>query len=309
MPEIVDAHMKLPVIRVPIWKIISRTFGAFMDNDLTTAAAAVSYFSMLALFPILILLLSLGSQIIGPEAVEKYIINQALQLLPGTHTFVRRNLESLTSISTEIIVSCIAIVLWAASWMFTVIEKALNRIWGTYPRSFLHGRAVNFAVMSLVFALLGVTALLVAIASAIQAATAELPLMLGPSISALSGYFWQLIFMAGSLILTVVLFTIVYKWLPNAAVSLQEAITGATVAGVMWEIAKYTFAYLIPYFHYDLLYGSIGAGVALLTWVYLSSLIMLLGAEFTALLHREHLFKMSQGKTQTEEDVSVMMSE
>jgi membrane protein len=51
---------------------------------------------------------------------------------------------------------------------------------------------------------------------------------------------------------------------------------------------------LLPYFHYDLLYGSIGAGVALLTWVYLSSVIMLFGAQFTALLHRDHLFNASQ---------------
>jgi len=302
--------MNLPTMtRAPNWKIITRTFGAFMENDLTTSAAAVSYFSMLALFPLLILLLSLGSNLIGPEAVEKYIIGQALQLLPGTHTFVRKNLDSLTNISPEVIVSCIAIVLWAASWLFTVIEKALNRIWGTYPRSFLHGRAVNFAVMSLVFALLGVTALLVAIASAIRSAAAEIPLRLGPSLSILSDYFWQLIFMAGSLVITVVLFTIVYKWLPNAAVSLREAVIGAAIAGVMWEVAKYAFAYLIPYFHYDLLYGSIGAGVALLTWVYLSSVIMLIGAQFTALLHREHLFKTSHGKTQTEEDVPVAISE
>lgn len=296
------------MIRAPNWKIISRTLGAFMENDLTTSAAAVSYFSMLALFPTLILLLSVGNQIIGPEAVEKYIIDQALQVLPGAHTFVRKNLESLTNLSTEIIISSIAVVLWAVSWMFTVIEKALNRIWGTYPRSFLHGRAVNFAVMSLVLALLGVTSLLVAMASGVRTVAAKLPLSPGPMLVAFTDYVWQAIFVIGSFVLTVVLFTIVYKWLPNAAVSLREAGIGATLAGLLWEIAKYAFAYLIPYFHYDLLYGSIGAGVALLTWVYLSSVIMLLGAQFTALLHREHLFKSSYGKSHSDEDVSITVS-
>lgn len=289
--------------RAPNWKIISRTLVAFMENDLTTSAAAVSYFSMLALFPTLILLLSLGNRLIGPEAVEKYIIDQALQLLPGAHTFVRKNLESLTNLSPEIIISCIAVVLWAVSWMFTVIEKALNRIWGTYPRAFLHGRAVNFTAMSLVLALLGVTALLVATASGVKAIASDLPLRPGPVLSALTNYVWQAIFVVGSFVLTVILFTILYKWLPNVVVSLREAVTGATIAGLLWEIAKYAFAYLIPYFHYDLLYGSIGAGVALLTWVYLSSVIMLLGAQFTALLHREHLFKAAHGKIQSEEDV------
>ena len=58
----------------------------------------------------------------------------------------------------------------------------------------------------------------------------------------------------------------------------------------MWEGAKLGFAYLLPYFHYDLLYGSIGAAIALLSWVYLSSVIMLFGAQFTAVLHRAHLY-------------------
>jgi len=61
------------------------------------------------------------------------------------------------------------------------------------------------------------------------------------------------------------------------------------LAGVLWEAAKFGFAFLLPYFHYDLLYGSIGAAVALLTWVYLSSVIMLFAAQFTALLHCVHV--------------------
>jgi membrane protein len=102
---------------------------SFMDNDLTTGAAAASYFSMLALFPTLLVLLALGNRVFGPETVEKYVIGQVLAFLPGAQTFVRKNLESISTISTGIIVSCLGVMLWAASWMFTVIEKALNRAW------------------------------------------------------------------------------------------------------------------------------------------------------------------------------------
>src|SRR4029079_6219054 len=90
------------------------------------------------------------------------------------------------------------------------------------------------------------------------------------------------------------LFTMFYKWLPNTKVSLREALTGAILAGVGWEAAKYGVSFLLPYFHYDLLHGSIGAAVALLSWVYTSSVIMLFGAQFTALLHREHLYEASE---------------
>src|SRR2546426_6753828 len=139
-------------------RIITRSFMSFMDNDLTTSAAAVSYFSMLALFPTLLLLLAIGNRVAGQQTIEKYVIAQVLAFLPGAQTFVSKNLESLSEISTGVIVSCLFVMFWAASWMFTVIEKALNRVWGTYPRSFLRGRAVNIAVMTSVWALLGASA-------------------------------------------------------------------------------------------------------------------------------------------------------
>jgi membrane protein len=277
--------------RPPGLKLIARSFLSFMDNDLTTSAAAVSYFSMLALFPTLLLLVTLGNNIFGPESVEKYVIGQVLQFLPGTHTFVRRNLDSIYNLGSGLILSCLVVMLWAASWMFTVIEKALNRIYGTSPRAFLHGRLVNIALMSLVFLLLALLSLLTAIVSAIRAATETIPLRFGEAFTSLSGYAWQTVFIATSAVATIVLFTILYKWLPNTKIALREALTGAILAGLLWEGAKFGFAYLIPYFHYDLLYGSIGAGVAVLSWVYFSSVIMLFGAQFTALLHREHLYK------------------
>src|SRR6185295_4996034 len=274
-------------------RIVTRSFMSFMDNDLTTAAAAVSYFSMLVLFPTLVLVFAVGNRLLGPDTVEKYVIGQVLAFLPGAQTFVRKNLESVSTISTGVIVSCLFVMLWAASWMFTVIEKALNRVWGTYPRSFLHGRAVNIAVMTLVWALLASSALFTAFTSAIRSAADRIPLRLAPWLISLSGYAWQIVFILTSLAVTVILFAVLYKLLPNTRVSIMEALPGAVLAGVLWEGAKFGFAFLLPYFHYDLLYGSIGAGVALLTWVYLSSVIMLFGAQFTALLHRDHLFNAS----------------
>jgi len=267
---------------------------SFMDNDLTTAAAAVSYFSMLALFPSLLVLLAIGNRLVGPETVEKYIIGQVLAFLPGAQSFVRKNLDSISTLSTGIILSCLFVMLWATSWMFTVIEKALNRVWGTYPRSFLHGRAVNVAVMTLVWALLAGSALFTSFVTGLQAAAEKIPLRLGPWLTELSGFAWQSIFVLVSVTVTILLFTVLYKILPNTHVPFTEALPGAILAGAFWEAAKFGFAFLLPYFHYDLLYGSIGAAVALLTWVYLSSVIMLFGAQFTALLHRDHLFEKSE---------------
>ncbi len=279
-------------------KILTRSFVAFMDNDLTTAAAAVSYFSMLVLFPTLLLSLTIGNRVLDPQTVNKYIINPVLAFLPGAQVFIRKNLESISNISTSVNVSCALVILWAASWMFTVIEKALNRIWGTYPRAFLHGRGVNIAVMGLVWILLGASALISALVSGLRTAADKVPFKLGEDIAALSSFAWQSVFVLVSVAVTVVLFTVLYKFLPNAKVPLMEALTGAVVAGVLWEAAKFGFTALLPYFHYDLVYGSIGAGVALLSWIYMSSVIMLYGAQFTALLHRDQNFEDAHKKPQ-----------
>ena len=267
---------------------------SFMDNDLTTSAAAISYFSMLALFPTLLVLLAIGNRVLGPQTVERYVIAQVLAFLPGAHTFVSKNLESISNLSSGIILSCLFVMLWAASWMFTVIEKALNRVWGTYPRSFLRGRGVNLAVMSLIWSVLAALALFTAFVTGVRAAAARIPVRLGPWVASLSGFAWQTIFVLASVAVTIILFTVLYKILPNTHVTVTEALPGAVLAGVLWEAAKFGFSFVLPYFHYDLLYGSVGAAVALLTWVYLSAVIMLFGAQFTALLHRDHLFNASE---------------
>jgi membrane protein len=270
----------------PKLKMLKQGIITFMDNDLTTSAAAVSYFFMLSLFPTLLLMLAIGNRLIGPERVKKYVIGQVLAFLPGAQSFVRKNLESISNISVSLIISCLIIMLWAASWIFTVIEKALNRIWGTYPRPFLRGRGVNFVVMSLILLLLGASALFTAFMSGLKAAVERLPLRFKPEIVELTSLAWQVAFIAASAVLTIILFTTLYKLLPNTKVPLREALAGAVLAGLLWEAAKFGFAYLLPFFHYDLLYGSIGAAVAMLSWVYLSSIIMLFGAQLTALLDR-----------------------
>jgi len=89
-------------------------------------------------------------------------------------------------------------------------------------------------------------------------------------------------------LVTVVLFVVVYRFMPKAEVSLRDTLPGAFAAGLFWEAAKYAFAWSLNYFHYDQIYGSVGAVVAVLTWSYFSSIILLFGAQLTAVFHREH---------------------
>src|SRR5439155_4227816 len=75
-------------------RLLSRTASFFMENDLTTSAAALSYFTIIVLFPLLLLLLNLGTTVFGSDQVRVFMIGRILGLLPGTRDFVLKNIEA-----------------------------------------------------------------------------------------------------------------------------------------------------------------------------------------------------------------------
>jgi membrane protein len=184
------------------------------------------------------------------------------------------------------------IVLWAGSWVFAVVERALNRIWGTTPRTFLHGRALTLGMIGIVGLLLSVSVLITSILVYMQ----EIAGRLSPRqlenyrlLGSVGSLFWQVVFALVSLLVTFTLFALVYRFMPNAHVTLRDTLPGAVIAGLLWEGCKYLFARMLNYFHYDQIYGSVGAVVAVLTWGYVSSLVLLFGAQLTGVFHREHM--------------------
>ncbi|MBD0373163.1 MAG: YihY/virulence factor BrkB family protein [Pyrinomonadaceae bacterium] len=273
--------------RAPWRSILSHTFHQFHENDLFTSAAAMSYFGLLTLFPALLLILVLSNRL----AAGTTMLAQIVQVYPGSADFLRGTVRSLSNLSTEIIISCAVVVLWAGSWVFSVIERALNRIWGTTSRTFLHGRALTLGMIGIVGLLLSISVLVTSILLFLQQLAERLPqrvLDRVPWLAVSGSPFWQIIFAVVSILITITLFVVVYRFMPNARVSVRDAMPGAVAGGLMWEAAKYIFAWSLHYFHYDQIYGSVGAVVAVLTWGYVSSLVLLFGAQLTAVFHREH---------------------
>jgi len=219
------------------------------------------------------------------------MLAHAVDVYPGSAKFLRDTIGAFSELGVGAIVTCIVLVLWAGSWVFAVVERALNRIWGAMSRTFLHGRVLTIGMVGLVGLLLSisvlVTSALVAmreIANRFSPRQIERYTLLGSVGSA----FWQVVFAALSYLVTVALFVLVYRFMPRAAVTFRDTLPGAFLAGLLWELAKYIFAWSLHYFHYDQIYGSVGAVVAVLTWSYVSSLILLFGAQLTKVFHYEH---------------------
>ncbi|MBD0326049.1 MAG: YihY/virulence factor BrkB family protein, partial [Pyrinomonadaceae bacterium] len=263
----------------------------FHENDLFTSAAAMSYFGLLTLFPGLLLLLVLSNELASTGGMLAQMMTRVVQVYPGSAEFLRETVRSLSNIGPGVILTCVIVVLWAGSWVFAVIERALNRIWGTSSRAFLRGRALTLGMIGIAGLLLSLSVLATSVIVALQQLASRIPLRALERMTLLTtvtSAFWQIIFTLLSILITITLFTLIYRFMPNAEVSVRDCLPGAVLGGLLWELSKYIFAWSFHYFHYDQLYGSVGAVVAVLTWGYVSSLILLFGAQLTAVFHREH---------------------
>ena len=267
--------------------MILHALHQFHENDLFTSAAAMSYFGLMALFPTLLLLLAISNKI----AAGSQMLTHAVDVYPGSARFLRETIGALSDLGYGAIVTCVVLVFWAGSWVFAVIERALNRIWGSTSRTFWHGRAITLGMVALVGLLLSFSVMVTSISVGLRDVASQLsPRQLEryPLLISVGSAFWQVLFAVLSYLITVALFVLVYRFMPREQVTLRDTLPGAFLAGLLWELAKYIFAWSLSYFHYDQIYGPVGAVVAVLTWSYVSSLILLFGAQLTAVFHREH---------------------
>jgi membrane protein len=273
--------------RSPWRSMLGHSLHQFHENDLFTSAAAMSYFGLMALFPALLLMFAISNKL----AAGSQLLTHAVDVYPGSSKFLRDTIQAFSNLGVGAIITCIVLVLWAGSWVFAVIERAVNRIWGTIPRTFLHGRTLTIGMIGLVGLLLAVSV----VTTSVLVALREMAGRFSPRqierytlLASVGSAFWQVLFAIVSYLVTVALFVLVYRFMPKAEVNLRDTLPSAFLAGLLWELAKYIFAWSLGYFHYDQIYGSVGAVVAVLTWSYVSSLILLFGAQLTAVFHYEH---------------------
>jgi YihY family inner membrane protein len=177
------------------------------------------------------------------------------------------------------------IVGWSSTWVFMFVENALNRAWGVPKRrTFWQSRVRSFALLSASAILLLMSAGITGAVSAFRSATdRRLPDLAQDQIM---NRLWSWLLVGVGFLIAIGVFSMVYKLMPDRKVLWIEALSGAIASAVLWEIASYLFVKLVPLFDYQRVYGRMGAIVALQTWVYTSSTIMVFGANFSAQLHQ-----------------------
>jgi membrane protein len=250
------------------------------------ASATMAFFALFSLFPLLLLLVAIGGTALKHTLSSQQILEEALGFLPFSQDLVRGNLVAvLESRGTVGIISSVGL-LWASTSVFTTLIHNLNRAWPDAPhRGIVHARFT--AVLQVLLVLVLLSSILVA--QTVLRFPEEwrlTPLGAGLHLPFFASTPSRLIFSV-SFVLTLVL---LYWWLPRVRVRWREAVGGAIVAGAAIHGATHLFILYIDsgLARYNLIYGSLGTLLALMTWAYVTSLLILYGAHVSAAIARYH---------------------
>jgi membrane protein len=263
-----------------------RIFGialkAWWDDDAPRLGAALAYYTLFAIAPVLVVATAIAGMVFSADAVRGEIVTQLDRLVgrEGAHA-VQTLLDGASQQRSGIVAATIGSIAFvvAATGAFLELQAALNTVWrvkptpGAHLRAFLINRLRSFGlVVAIGFVLtvsLAVTAALAALSAWVSPQSASVPLL------------WSGVPVLVSLIGTTSLFAILYRVLPDVHLGWRDVTTGAFVTAVLFTIGQQVIGLYLGRSSVASSYGAAGSVMILLLWVYYSCQILLLGAEFT----------------------------
>lgn len=256
----------------PTLQVLAATFRAFAHDECGLRAAAMSYHALLSVFPLLLFLLFIAGVAIGSGETQQVLLTYLRRAIPELADPATRLIERTIAARASFGLLGAAGLLWTSSALFAVLTSTFNVIWSAAPRPLWRRRLIG-VVTVLALAILFIFSLLIRALSAFEVMSS----------GALSQ---QWVNLGADLGVTIVLSWILYTWLPNRKIDWRFSLSGAVLAALLWQIAKTAFSLYLSVGpdRFGAIYGSLGSLIVLVLWVYFSSMILFLGAEFAASL-------------------------
>lgn len=242
-----------------------------MKPDSVISAAAIAYFAVFSLFPLTLLSIAVASFSLGSSMDQHLIIQRLEYIAPALGQLLGGNIDEIIKVRGPLSIVASLSLIWSASTAFYVLTGTLNVIWGVG-----RGHRVWKRRGLSILIVLGFVGPILFLASFVDTFIANLLTRMPEQLIQIVS--WASIIMA--VLLDIALFMVVYMILPHAEIGWRQILPGAIAAGLLWELAKKIFLSFISIFIsvLNLIYGSVAAIVAVLTWAYLSGLIFLFGA-------------------------------
>jgi membrane protein len=250
-----------------------------LKPDSSITAAAIAYFAIFSLFPLTLLSVAIASVSLG-SLVDQHLIVQRLEFIaPALGQLLGENIDEVIRARGPVTIIAMLGLIWSASTILYVLTGTLNGIWGIERSRPVWKRRGQAMLLILIF--VGPILLLASLGGSLMSnLLAWLPDQITQIVGATS---WAL-----AILLDVALFMVLYLILPHAASGWREILPGAMGAGLLWELAKKAFLFFVSTYISvsNLVYGSVAAVVAVMSWAYLSGLILLFGAHLSVAYSR-----------------------
>ena len=265
-----------------LWDLLKDTFNSWLDDRAPRMAAALAFYMIFSIAPLLIIVIAIAGLVFGQDDVRAQIATQISGLVgPGGTATVMSVIDQIREPSSSIIAALIGVVtvLFGASGVFGELQDSLNTIWKVQPKP---GRAVLGIIRErfLSFVMILGLGFLLLVTLVISTALAALGSYLKGVLIG-SQYFLQGLDFVLSFFFTTLLFAMIYKILPDARVKWSYVWMGAAVTALLFSLGKFLIGLYLGKSTVASAYGAAGSLIIILVWVYYSAQILFFGAELT----------------------------
>lgn len=270
--------------------LLKETFSEFISDNGMKLSASLSYYTIFALPPLIIIIISLCGFFFGAEAVSGQLFWQ-IRGLVGNDAALQiqeaiKNVK-LSGSNTFFTTLGIIILIIGASGVFTEIQDSINYIWGIRAKpkrgliKFLKNRLMSFSMI-------GSVAFLLLVGLIVNSLMDILSQRLALYFPQDTIYLFYVVNILIVYLIITLLFTVIFKTLPDGKVVLRDCLIGASFTAFLFMIGKFAIGFYLGKFNIGSIYGAAGSIILILVWVYYSAIILYFGAEFTKVYALTH---------------------
>jgi membrane protein len=258
-------------------RVSKRAVSGFLAHEALQYAGSMAYFAVLSIFQLLVLLVVIGSYLLGEGEARRFVVENVTAGSPLDAETVGGIIDSVMESRGAMTIISFGFLLWSALGIFSALSTGIGRVFeNAPPRNFLADKLLGLTLM-------GITGVLAIASIAIGIVTGILQSAASSLMGDLPGgstAVWA-IGLVAPIILIFFAFWIIYRVVPNRPVTWGEVLPGAVVAALLWTVLRFGFTwYATSVADYDSAFGPLSTGITLLVFLYFASVIVLLGAEF-----------------------------
>ena len=270
----------------PTLRSLARYLG---ETEVHTYAFSVAANAILSIFPFIVMMFTVARRVFHSTAMVNSISGMLHDVLPSNQDFVVRNMSLLVHPRGSVELASVVMLLISSTGVFLPLEVALNRVWGvTKNRSYLMNQVVS---LGLAFAIGLMTMLAVTVATAQTGILTVLFWWHTQNI--VYGFIHQVFLQIAVAFLSVGMFFAIYWILPNRRLPIRAVLPTAIVMGLLWDFGRLIYIVVLPHLDLHSVYGPFEVSVSLMIWAFLTGLLLLAGAHYSATRHAVRLARQS----------------